>query len=203
MTSEKYFFERDKFELPVRHLFEKLVKPGWIVYEIGGHIGYWALVLSRLVGARGHVYVFEPSPVNFPRLLRNIEANNLHNITAHNLAVSEKNGPIGFSENGSMSRVGGSPLNPVVQSVRLDDFMRAAPPPQLMLVDAEGHGSQIFRGADELLRTVRPHLVYETHDQGEQRETDEILSKHGYRFDWIDRKDGFPARINATYGSLT
>src|SRR6266851_2011855 len=147
LTSEKYYFERSDFERPVGLLFESIVKPDWVIYEVGGHIGYWAVVLSKLCGEKGQVHVFEPSQLNFSRLYGNLQANGLSNITPYNLAVSEEDGPLGFSEDGSMSQVGGANSTTTVQAIRLDDFMRAKPAPNLMLVDAEFHGDKVLRGA--------------------------------------------------------
>lgn len=197
LTSEKYYFERSDFERPVGLLFESIVKPGWVIYEVGGHIGYWAVVLSQLCGESGQVHVFEPSRLNFPRLYGNLQANGLSNVTPYNLAVSEKDGPLSLSEDGSMSRVGGANLTTTVQAIRLDDFMKARRAPDLMLIDAEFHGDKVLHGAHEILRHARPDLVYEVHDAQEERKIDEILLPLGYRPCPIDRADGFPKRLYA------
>lgn len=197
LTSEKYYFERSEFERSVGLLFESIVKPDWVIYEVGGHIGYWALVLSRLCGENGQVHVFEPSRLNFARLYGNLQANALSNVTPYNLAVSEQDGPLSFSENGSMSRVCGANSTTTVQAIRLDDFMSSRPAPDLMLVDAEFHGDKVLRGAHEILRRARPDLVYEVHDAQEERKIGEILLPLGYRPSHIDRADGFPKRLYA------
>jgi FkbM family methyltransferase len=196
-TSEKYYFERSDFERSVGLLFESIVKPEWVIYEVGGHIGYWAVVLSQLCGEKGQVHVFEPSRPNFSRLHGNLQANGLRNVTPYNLAVSEQSGPLNFSEDGSMSRVCGANSTTTVQAVRLDDFMRAKPRPDLILVDAEFHGDKVLRGGYEILRQVRPDLVYETHDAEEERKIGEILLPLGYRLCPIDRAEGFPKRLHA------
>jgi FkbM family methyltransferase len=197
LTSEKYYFERSDFERPVGLLLESIVQPDWVIYEVGGHIGYWALVLSQLCGANGQVHVFEPSRLNFSRLCENVQANGLDNVRPYNLAVSEQNGPLSFSEEGSMSQVGGANSTTSVQAVRLDDFMKAGPAPNLMLVDAEFHGDKVLRGGHEILRRARPNLVYEVHDMQEEGKINEILLPLGYRPCTIDRAEGFPKRFYA------
>ena len=36
------------------------MKPGMVAYDIGGHIGFMTLVLSKIVGATGSVFAFAP-----------------------------------------------------------------------------------------------------------------------------------------------
>jgi 23S rRNA U2552 (ribose-2'-O)-methylase RlmE/FtsJ len=45
-------------------LFEKLLNPGDIVFDIGAHVGHHALVASRAIGPKGRVYAFDPQPYN-------------------------------------------------------------------------------------------------------------------------------------------
>ena len=70
------------------------IKKGDIVVDCGGHIGYYSLLFSRLVGKRGKVYTFEADPTNFSLLKKNLEVNNIKNVTAINHAVSDKKGNI-------------------------------------------------------------------------------------------------------------
>ena len=44
------------------------IKKGDIVIDCGGHIGYYSLLFSRLVGKKGKVYTFEADPTNFSLL---------------------------------------------------------------------------------------------------------------------------------------
>ncbi|MFP5224316.1 MAG: FkbM family methyltransferase, partial [Actinomycetota bacterium] len=53
----------------------RLVRPGDIVLDLGGHVGYHALHLARAVGRAGKVLTFEPNPANLVQLRRNIALN--------------------------------------------------------------------------------------------------------------------------------
>ena len=68
--------------------------PGDIFVDVGANIGYYTLIASRLVGARGKVYAIEASPKIYARLMRNIEINNRTNITTLNAAASDKKGEL-------------------------------------------------------------------------------------------------------------
>jgi len=65
------------------------LKKGQIFLDIGGHVGYFSILASRL-GAR--VIVFEPSSVNKKFLLENIKNNRCSDIQIIGEALSNKNG---------------------------------------------------------------------------------------------------------------
>lgn len=52
-----------------------LIKPGMTVVDVGANIGYFTLLAASLVGEKGIVYAFEPSPANFKLLQKNLIAN--------------------------------------------------------------------------------------------------------------------------------
>ena len=53
-------------------LWQAVLRPGDAVVDGGANIGYWSLVASRLVGARGLVLAYEPSPETQARLQANL-----------------------------------------------------------------------------------------------------------------------------------
>lgn len=73
-------------------LITRLVRPGQTVMDIGAHIGYYTILLSKLVGADGVVYAFEPAPNNYEYLLQNVQLNDARNIRAHRLALVDHSG---------------------------------------------------------------------------------------------------------------
>lgn len=71
---------------------KKNVTEGSIVLDIGANIGYYTLLLAKLVGEKGKVYSFEPEPYNFNLLKKNVETNGYENIILENAAVSNTGG---------------------------------------------------------------------------------------------------------------
>jgi FkbM family methyltransferase len=76
----------------VTRAFTEAVGPGDVVLDVGAHIGYYTVLAASLVGRQGHVYAFEPSPVNYRRLQANVDLNAFDNVTTHQFAVGEQPG---------------------------------------------------------------------------------------------------------------
>lgn len=144
------------FERPLTQLLEKTVKAGDTVLDIGAHIGYHTLTMAKLVGPGGKVYAFEPDPVNFALLKKNIEVNGYQNVVLWQKAVSNKNGQeklyIGKKSNALNriynSRHSQSSIN--IESVRLDDFIEGRV--DLIKIDINGGEGIAFEGMQSVLR---------------------------------------------------
>jgi|AGTN01.1.fsa_nt_gi methyltransferase, FkbM family len=54
---------------------KSIVAQGDYVIDAGANIGWYTVVMARLVGSRGHVFAFEPEPTNFALLKKNVEWN--------------------------------------------------------------------------------------------------------------------------------
>lgn len=80
------------FEPVQTELLLHLVRPGDVALDLGAHVGYFTLLLARLVGPGGCVYAFEPDPDNFALLRHNVAANGYQNVVACPLAVSDRCG---------------------------------------------------------------------------------------------------------------
>ena len=74
------FFEEGLTKMLIEHLNE-----GMAVIDIGAHIGYFSLLSSELVGEKGRVFAFEPTPSIFAILKENAKTKN--NIVTNNFAV--------------------------------------------------------------------------------------------------------------------
>lgn len=68
------------------------IKKDEIVVDLGAHIGYYTLMMAKLVGQNGKVFAFEPEPRNLELLHKNIEVNSYKNIEVIPKAVSDIDG---------------------------------------------------------------------------------------------------------------
>lgn len=69
------------FEPAETQLFQRLVRPGQCVVDVGANIGYFTLLFARAVGPSGRVIALEPEPGNLALLRRNVEVNGYRNVT--------------------------------------------------------------------------------------------------------------------------
>lgn len=68
-------------------LFERLVKPGRTVLDIGAHIGYFTLLFARGIGPTARVIAFEAAPANLRLLSKNLQINRYSNGMLANSSV--------------------------------------------------------------------------------------------------------------------
>lgn len=165
------------WEPHVTDAFRRQLSVGDICIDIGAHIGYYTLLASKLVGAGGRVYSFEPSPTVYRALEKNLERNGATNVTALNVAAGarESSGTLyelaaGSSGNSSLSpRLLGSPHGgtvdeyaPVeVEICAVDSRVPANEQRRVRLIkaDVEGYEVEALRGVERILAAGAPIAV--------------------------------------------
>jgi hypothetical protein len=80
-----------------------------------------------------------------------------------------------------------------VQCTTLDDFARENPVPDLVKIDVEGCEASVIRGAEWLMREVRPSILCEIHNSDLAAEVSEIVRARNYRIEWLD-DEGYTVR---------
>lgn len=155
-------------------LFEQALAPGMVVFCLGAHIGYYALLAARRVGDGGRVYAFEPGPDNFRLLVKNIQANGYRNVVAVQKAVGNVTGRGRLylhASNTGDHRVypSGEPRASVdVDVVRLDDWVGdGVPAADLIQMDLQGAEMLALEGMDALVhRSPRARIFTELWPEG-------------------------------------
>ncbi|MEL7266462.1 MAG: FkbM family methyltransferase, partial [Planctomycetota bacterium] len=149
------------------------LQPGDVAIDIGAHAGDTMLPMALAAGKTGAVVCFEANPLVFPTLDYNAGANpDLTTIHAHNVAITETEGPFEFSSNdpgfnngGTTSRTNkfrrGDVFRMEVPGVRLDGFMQQHHPElvdklRFIKIDTEGYDLYILRAIADLLQRTRP-----------------------------------------------
>jgi FkbM family methyltransferase len=147
-----------RWEETETRLFSSLVKEGMTVVDIGANVGYYTLLAARLVGPKGRVYAFEPSPENFNLLSRNVEANGYKNVILIPKAVSDRTGTailrIDRASSGghSLSSFRGGADSIEVETISLDDYFACSRETiGVLKMDAEGAEVAILDGMSEVL----------------------------------------------------
>ena len=151
----------------MRSDLQKLVQPGTEILDVGGNIGWNALMFSDYAP----VHTFEP--VFFSVINENMKENSPNfDVSIHCYGLSDAPGifPIYIPGRDANSRVnyGGCSLNPTeahcggVQQVelrRLDDVYTGRV--SFMKVDVEGHELEVLKGAEETIRRCHPAIMIE------------------------------------------
>lgn len=201
LQSEKDYW-LGTYEPALQMAIRTLIRPGWVVYDVGANIGYVSLLLARAVGESGRVFAFEALPANLERLQRNLALNGMtQSVTVIPKAVTQAAGPVRFlvHTSGGMGKVAGSAgraeayqAEIVVEGLSLDEFVYAHgnPPPQAVKMDIEGGEVLALPGMRRLLAEARPLLLLELHGPQAARLAWELLTQAGYEIDRMQR--GFP-----------
>jgi len=192
LSSHKYFFVREDYECELVKPIQELVRANSIVFDIGAHFGYWAIVLSYLC-PDGKVFAFEPSPENRTRLRKNIELNSIKNVYVVPFAASDRSGTSHLSGTDSTASIGDG--ESAIETITLDEFCRNHPPPEFMLIDVEGHAPEVLRGAAALFANRFIPLICELHSWREQAALMEFLSGRTSRTRKLGKTMSFPNRV--------
>lgn len=174
----------------------EVVCKGFVAIDVGAHLGYYALILSRLVGTNGRVIAFEPMPSNFQVLSENIQLNDCKNVQIVNKAVSDRSGhfearlptesklPSSFSllETEDVESI-------VVNTISLDDFLRDWDHRvDFIQIDVEGAEGMVLEGARRTIERYHPILLVEVHHFGGPLESSQVpcqLVELGYELKWL------------------
>lgn len=160
----------DSFEKNQTSYIKSILKPGMTLLDVGANIGYYSIIASPILGDRGQIHAFEPVAQQYADLQANISRNNLKNIHAKKLIVSEKSGMmtinLGGDDNSGTASVAFAPSNngrsETVETVSLDEYVaKNRLKVDVIKVDVEGHELSVFKGARETLKQQKPILLAE------------------------------------------
>jgi FkbM family methyltransferase len=134
-------------------------KPGDLVFDLGAHAGVSTYFLSKAVGPEGRVIAFEPDPLAWASLTRNIADLGMSNVHAVQKAIAGQPGRLAFQAEGSLgsaltsvsSRAGGNTV--VVDAITFRDACElAGGPPRFVKMDIEGAELEVIAAAQDYLR---------------------------------------------------
>ena len=182
-------------EESVQIAIAKHLKPGMVFYDLGANIGFFSLLASRLVGKSGKVFSFEPDPVTAGRFRRNIERNQITNVTVIEAGVASLTDKFRFVPANSSSPDRGvgkfavaDEISPSesIQCYALDDFAQERPHPHAIKCDVEGMEVEVIRGARNLFSSRKPLIVFEIHSSANGEEVRNICRGLGYELQTVD-----------------
>jgi FkbM family methyltransferase len=144
-----------------------------VFLDVGANAGYWTIPMAKQFKS---VFAFEPVPEIYAKLNRNIALNRLSNVSALQLALSDKDGFATFAVRSTYDNFGGV-NNGMGSLVHLDSEVRqelTVPVDTIDLrfasrfdrvgmikIDVEGAENLVLRGAQGVLKKHRPVVISE------------------------------------------
>ena len=184
------------FDPCVTEALWRLIEPGETVVDVGANIGYTSSLAAVRAGPGGRVLSFEPHPVVFEQLERNVNrwpAHGVAAVEAQRRALSDRAGQ------GELAVVGAAfHLNMGLATLRTDEAARPGEDVVgvelvsaddalgelqvgLMKIDVEGHETEVLAGAGGMLASRRIRdLIFEDHEPYPSTAT-RLLEDAGYR----------------------
>ena len=160
-------------EPAIQELIARLVHPGWCVFDIGANVGFYAMILARLVGPEGTVVAVEPLAANCQAIAHNVRLNGFAQVRVCEEALGSCDGEQIFqvSSNATWGRLKtAGRLTTVVKEIpvpvrALDSVCRSEsfPAPHFVKIDVEGAEVDVLAGAGQTLARARPLLLIELH----------------------------------------
>jgi FkbM family methyltransferase len=138
-----------------RALLRKLIEPGMNIVDVGANIGLYTRFLARLAGDAGHVDAFEPAPLNYSRLQKNVGA--LKNVSIVHAAVGAQQGTVKLYISNELnvdhhtydSADGRRSID--VPLIRLDDYFAPGQRVDWIKIDVQGYEYDVLIGAKRVL----------------------------------------------------
>jgi FkbM family methyltransferase len=183
------------------HVMRRVIKPGDFVIDGGANIGFFTMLMSRLVGEQGHVEAFEPATVNFKKLRNNLELNKVENVTAINRALWSDDADLTLyisQDTGlcSLMPFEFSITTLPVRVLTLDRWCAGYDQrPRLIKLDIEGSEERALIGAARMLQAGVDFIVTEINERAlsnfgsSQADLRHYMKSKGYDMFWM-HEDG-------------
>lgn len=146
------------------HWIARMLKPGDTFVDVGANVGYFTVLAGSVVGNAGRVYAFEPDPIAFSYLEKNVRLNGLENVTLIQKAASNERGTVQLyiaADNKGDHRIyqtdeGRSAID--VEAVSLDEYFAEVPGSlDFIKIDTQGAEGIILDGMPNILK-AHPEL---------------------------------------------
>jgi FkbM family methyltransferase len=186
----QYVFVTGAYEEPTSALMAELVRPGDLAVDVGANVGFFTLLLSRLVGESGRVIAFEPMPHALDRLRAHVALNRCNNVVIRDCALGSEAGtsqlylgPRHHTSTASLKpRPGAATVD--VACTTLDEALGAESLVACLKIDAEGWEPEVLAGAGRVLaQESAPFVIAEVSEPAWPA----MLLTRGYEMFAIDR----------------
>ena len=178
-----------QYERDVVSVIEGLTRPGWTVLDVGANIGAHTLRFSRLAGAAGRVFAFEPMDYAYAKLVRNLALNDASNTQTFRVALSDvdrRNERASFRSSWA-SNGARRDESSIVDFRTLDGWCAENQIRHVNLIklDVDGNELAVVKGGIGTIERCRPVFLIEAgawHFSSPDANPLQLLAERGYRF---------------------
>ena len=182
-------------------LLWRVLQPGMTFFDVGAYHGIYSVIAAKRLEQAGSVTAFEPSPRELRRLRLHLRLNRLASVNVVPCAAAAEEGEATLATviSGNLMRnslrppLTSDPLEPViVETTTIDKYLALTRTNtvDLVKIDTEGAEIAVFRGADRLLRHLRPMIICEVLDQSTHPwgypARDIVTRLRAYDYEWFD-----------------
>lgn len=156
-----WFGAKDRWDL---HHLERLLPDNATVFDVGANFGYYSVMLASKKGAASHCFSFEPNPATFRALEENIRLNNLSNVSAFQMGLSDTVGTAAIKPGVGNSGASFLTDGDGIRTTTLDSFCAEHPEVKsidFIKVDIEGFEERFLRGGLKTLQHMHPVILIE------------------------------------------
>jgi FkbM family methyltransferase len=192
------------------YFLKNLIRPGDYCIDIGAHLGYFTMEMSRLCGNNGHVYAIEPMSKFFNTLRGMLGNKKLENITLYQYAMGADSEYVemGIPRVNNVKKFAYARVmktstfleyveSEKVKNVYGDEIFGNLPRVDFIKCDVEGLELPVFRSFIEIIRKQRPVILCELGDPQERKRLLELLEPYSYRLYYLDNKKLRPLFVDS------
>lgn len=163
------------------------------IWDVGANTGLYSLT-ARCVNPAARVTAFEPHPLVFDRLTKNLALNGYSNVRANRLALGSRECNLFLESSGEDEdteahvRETAAPstgrVSFPVQVVAGDTYRprEGIDRVDLIKIDVEGHEGEVLQGLRECLGRWRPTILLEVLTDERGRDVERLVSDYGYLY---------------------
>jgi len=184
ITSGNKFIRGDYEQYKTDAFLEHFAR-GSIFFDIGAHIGYYSSIAAVINNGAGHVYAFEPRPMNIKFFRKHIKINEFQNVTLFEAAAGHSDGLVRFDDkHGSATGFVTGDGNLEVKQLSVGRMIKdgSLPVPDFIKIDVEGGEKEVLTNLGDIISSARPKMLIATHGKEYRDFTEEFLNKNKYSF---------------------
>ncbi|HTQ29089.1 MAG TPA: FkbM family methyltransferase [Puia sp.] len=190
------------------YFLKEFIREGDYCVDIGAHLGYFTLELSRLVKNSGRIYAIEPMSKFYEALGGMIREKNISNVDLRQLAMGGDSDwvEMGIPQVGNMKKFAYARVmesntylqyveSEKVKNAKGDELFAALPKLDFIKCDVEGLELSVFAGLRETLERHRPVLLCELGNRNDRIQLLDMLRPLGYQTYYLDQKRLLPLDV--------